>query len=306
MKLNKEQLKRIIKEELREGIEDDDFVPGGLGYTYGQAEKIDDEDRLKSAQTNAHNTEAGAMQADKAVSSIYKAVRDDVELLVLNRAMEYKKFISLLGKKPSTRGNIMVLIDKAIESVGQITVGGRNARDFQDLIKLAVKAEIEDFLPSAARSQARIEAAKEIKADEGKRMIAAAVGGLLYPTMRSYAKSNQSFLQKMNPFNETQGDHMKLTKEQLKRIIKEELKLVMQEEDPNYVPLTGSDEENAAKDAANAPHFAGVDAGGEETEGGTLSAQFLAGGDYEPKTPEEEEAQKWHARYAKEQEDPED
>ena len=171
MKLNKEQLKRLIKEELREGIEDDDFVPGGLGYTYGQAEKIDDEDRLKSAQTNAHNTEAGAMQADKAVSSIYKAVRDDVELLVLNRAMEYKKFISLLGKKPSTRGNIMVLIDKAIESVGQITVGGRNARDFQDFIKLAVKAEIEDFLPSAARSQARLEAAKEMKADEVRKSV---------------------------------------------------------------------------------------------------------------------------------------
>ena len=274
MKLTKEQLKQIIKEELREGIEDDDFVPGGLGYTYGQAEKIDAENRLKAKQAGAVAAERSSMQADKAVSSIYKAVRDDVELLVLNRAMEYKKFISLLGKKPSTRGNIMVLIDKAIESVGQITVGGRNARDFQDFIKLAVKAEIEDLLPSAARSQARIEAAKEMKADEGKRMIAAAAYALLQPAMRSYTKSNQSFLQKMNPFNESQGEHMKLTKEQLKQIIKEELKLVMQEEE-----LDGEEPE-------------------EETEGGTLSAQFAAG-----ETPE---ADPFFQDFAKSQEEPED
>ena len=72
---------------------------------------------------------------------------------------------------------------------------------------------------------------------------------------------------------------MKLTKEQLKQIIKEELKLVMQEEDPNYVPLTGSDEENAAKDAANAPHSTGVDDGKEEgsPSGKSLVDQFLDG-----------------------------
>ena len=71
---------------------------------------------------------------------------------------------------------------------------------------------------------------------------------------------------------------MKLTKEQLKQIIKEELKLVMQEEDPNYVPLTGSDEENADKDAANAPHFTGFDDDEEEEEspsGKSLVNQFL-------------------------------
>tara|TARA_R110000796_G_scaffold218660_1_gene334603 strand:- start:31 stop:261 length:231 start_codon:yes stop_codon:yes gene_type:complete len=72
---------------------------------------------------------------------------------------------------------------------------------------------------------------------------------------------------------------MKLTKEQLKQIIKEELKLVMQEEDPNYVPLTGSDEENAAKDAANAPHFTGFDDDEEEESpsGKSLVDQFLNG-----------------------------
>ena len=53
----------------------------------------------------------------------------------------------------------------------------------------------------------------------------------------------------------------------------------MQEEDPNYVPLTGSDEENAAKDAANAPHFTGFDDDEEEESpsGKSLVDQFLDG-----------------------------
>jgi len=67
---------------------------------------------------------------------------------------------------------------------------------------------------------------------------------------------------------------MKLTKEQLKQIIKEELKLVMQEEE-----LDGEEPE-------------------EETEGGTLSAQFAAG-----ETPE---ADPFFQDFAKSQEEPED
>ena len=71
---------------------------------------------------------------------------------------------------------------------------------------------------------------------------------------------------------------MKLTKEQLKQIIKEELKLVMQEEDPNYVEKTGSEEEYQAGIEAQGEQFTGVDDGKEESPSGkSLVNQFLDG-----------------------------
>ena len=191
-----------------------------------------------------------------------------------------------------------------------------NGGNFQKMILRGV-SEVSDVYPDSWDDFAEMSASdrKKVNKATSRSGIGKIVAALTDPETylgKSLAKKlkKRGFMDKAGSFVKgkgfNEGKAMKLTKEQLKQIIKEELKLVMQEEDPNYVPLTGSDEENAAKDAANAPHFAGVDAGGEETEGGTLSAQFLAGGDYEPKTPEEEEAQKWHARYAKEQEDPED
>ena len=225
MRITKESLKQIIKEELEEAIEDDDHASHGL--TYAQINKMDKEDALAAKQASAASAERSSMQASKEVASIYKAIRDDVAQKVLERAMKFKKFASLLGKKPATRGNMIALINKAIESVGQISVAGRNARDFQDFIKLATMAEIKDSLPSASRSEKTIAVAKEIKTEEGKEMIAAAIYPLLQRATKPFVKANQSFLQRMNPFNENKG--MKVTEEQLKQIIKEELEDIMDE-----------------------------------------------------------------------------
>tara|TARA_R110000796_G_scaffold239602_1_gene360325 strand:- start:31 stop:315 length:285 start_codon:yes stop_codon:yes gene_type:complete len=74
---------------------------------------------------------------------------------------------------------------------------------------------------------------------------------------------------------------MKLTKEQLKRIIKEELKLVMQEEEleeEGYVKKSGSEEEYQQGIKGQGKQFTGFDNDKEEEAGdGTLSAQFAAG-----------------------------
>lgn len=72
---------------------------------------------------------------------------------------------------------------------------------------------------------------------------------------------------------------MKLTKEQLKQIIKEELKLVMQEEDPNYVEKTGSEEEYQAGIEAQGEQFTefGDDEEEESPSGKSLVNQFLDG-----------------------------
>ena len=69
--------------------------------------------------------------------------------------------------------------------------------------------------------------AKEIKTEEGKEMIAAAIYPLLQRATKPFVKANQSFLQRMNPFNENKG--MKVTEEQLKQSIKEELEAIQQE-----------------------------------------------------------------------------
>lgn len=201
MKLTKETLKQIIKEELKavmEGSSEDYFSKErderaakeqGELRKQAQNHRIRDNERFVNAD----------MQADKQASSIYKRNRDEVYDLVMKQVSELPLVRSALGEGKVTKDAVHELINKSIDDAGGIRVGDKNVEYFNLLLQLACFEEIDDFIGKSS-GPAKLRIVKELARGEQNESFAYRVFTYIVPVLSKYLRNNRSFMQKAGSF----------------------------------------------------------------------------------------------------------
>lgn len=198
MKLTKEQLKQIIKEEL-EAVMNEDAISDLKDKRAAEQEKYF-KDKAQNRRIKDNERFIGAdMEADKQTSSIYKRNKDEVYSLVMNQISKLRLVQSALGKGKVTKDAVHDLINKAIDDAGGVRVGDRNVEYFNLLMQLASLEEINDFIGKTS-GPAKLKIVKELARGEENKSLAYRVFSYIEPVLSKYLKDNRSFMQKAGSF----------------------------------------------------------------------------------------------------------
>jgi hypothetical protein len=201
MKLTKETLKQIIKEELKavmEGSSEDYFSKERDERAAKEQEELRKQAQNSRIRDNERFVNAD-IQADKQASSIYKRNRDEVYDLVMKQVSELPLVRSALGEGKVTKDAVHELINKSIDDAGGIRVGDKNVEYFNLLLQLACFEEIDDFIGKSS-GPAKLRIVKELARGEQNESFAYRVFTYIVPVLSKYLRNNRSFMQKAGSF----------------------------------------------------------------------------------------------------------
>jgi CHAD domain-containing protein len=185
MKLNKETLKQIIKEELQAVLNED--------YAYS-----DDRDQDERIEDNTEFVSAD-ISSNKESKSIFRNNKDQIYKIVLARFRDMDRVRSMLGQGNATNDAIHDLLNKAIDSAGSVRVAGKNVRYFNELFPAAATEEIDDLI-GKLDGQRKLQRVRELSRGSENKAIATHVVNYLSPIVTKFLDENRNFLQKAGSF----------------------------------------------------------------------------------------------------------
>jgi len=213
MKLTKQALKQIIKEELSNVLSEADrgFSRGETDYLsdFHDRKAADEQEyfRGKAQDARIADNEAFAqadMRGKKKAATIYKRNKDEIYDLVISRIAGYDRVKSTLGKGKVTRDAVHNLINKAIDMAGSVRVGNSNVTYLNALIPRAASEEIQDWI-GKLDGQKLEKRAKEMAKGSENQAIAQNIINYINPVLTAYLDENRGFMKKAGSFVRGKG-----------------------------------------------------------------------------------------------------
>ena len=213
MKLTKQALKQIIKEELSNVLSEADrgFSRGETDYLsdFHDRKAAEEEEYYRGRARDARIADADAFgQADirgkKEAATIYKRNKDEIYNLVIDRISGYSRVKSTLGQGKVTKDAVHNMINKAIDAAGSVSVGNSNVTYLNALIPKAATEEIQDFI-GRLDGQRLEKRAKEMAKGEENQAIAQNIINYIDPVLTAYLDDTRGFMQKAGSFVRGKG-----------------------------------------------------------------------------------------------------
>ena len=211
MKLTKESLKQIIKEELEAVMSEQNDWYSKLQAKEKRQARADAKgsEAYRKAQQQSridYNTYfvGSDIRAKKKKNDIYKRNKDEIYDLVVGRIANWDRVKSTLGEENVTKDMAHDLINKAIDRAGFVKVGDVNVTYLNALIPRAAREEIDDLTKRLDGPRLEKAVNKMLKGEDNQ-MIANHVFDYIAPVVSSYLDETRGFMQKAGSFFKGKG-----------------------------------------------------------------------------------------------------
>jgi hypothetical protein len=206
MKLTKQTLKRIIKEELQnimEVGESDYFSKEKDARAFRDKEYLDKEAQASRVKDNDKFL-ATHKQASKEASTIFDLNKSEIYKIVIDNVKSSDRVRSTIGKGKVSTGSVHDLINKAIDHAGSVRVGQRNLDYFNAILHHGSREAIEDYI-GKSEGQKKLNIVRKMKNGEDNDIIALHVYNYIKPVLDSYLDETRGFMQKAGSFIRGKG-----------------------------------------------------------------------------------------------------
>ena len=203
MRLTKETLKQIIKEELEAAINEDAI--SDLKDRKAAEEEEYFKDKAQNRRIKDNERFVGAdIAGNKNLNLVYKRNKDEIYNMVISRIAGYDRVKTTIGKGEVTRDAVHDLINNAIEAAGGVRVGESNITYLNQLIPRAATEEINDLVKNLDGPRLQNRVNEMIKGEENF-SIAQNILNYIDPLVTSYLDDTRGFIDKTKSFFRRKG-----------------------------------------------------------------------------------------------------
>lgn len=203
MKLTKESLKRIIKEELKAVLNED--AMSNLKDRRAAEEEEFFRDRAQKSRISDNERFVGAhMAGTKNLKLVYDRNKDEIYDMVIKQIASYDRVKTTIGKGKVTKDAVHYLINDAIKHAGGVRVGELNITYLNELIHRAAQEEINDLVKHLEGQQLQNRVNKMIKGEDNS-WIAQHIIKYINPLVTSYLDDTRGFMDKTSSFFRGKG-----------------------------------------------------------------------------------------------------
>lgn len=203
MKLTKEVLKQIIKEELK-AVMNEDAMSNLKDRRAAEEEEFFRDRAQKSRIRDGERFVSAHMAGTKDIPLVYDRNKDEIYDMVIKQIASSDRVKTTIGKGKVTKDAVHYLINDAIEHAGGVKVGELNITYLNELIPQAAKEEINDLVKHLEGQKLQKRVNEMIKGEENS-WIAQHIIKYIDPIVTSYLDDTRGFMDKTKSFFRGKG-----------------------------------------------------------------------------------------------------